>query len=214
MESMNSPTDPVPFPENEAAREFATYLSALVRDQVGMKLEHLVPSNNTERYYHGSGWSYQGESGNPSGGSFQLTEVSNSIGFDALVQHDLSLIPKFIESVVEELVEAMSTRIYEVLQQTTERTGNVVSAKESGSTAEAFLDMLRKIELRVGPAGKVELPQIHMHPDTASKVIAELQALGADFQGQVDSILREKTLTAVAKENERLGKFRTKPSNA
>ena len=99
--------------------------------------------------------------------------------------------------------------IYSVVGAAAERVGNVVSNKETGSTAQSFLAMLKKIEFGVDRDGNVSLPQVHVGPDMAEKMINELQSQPPEFGEEVERVKAQRSEQALQKEAERKAKFKT-----
>ncbi len=101
-----------------------------------------------------------------------------------------------------------SRHIYSVVGAAAEKVGNVVSNSETGSSAQSFLQMLKKIEFSVDREGNVSLPQMHVGPDMGKKLLEELSAQPPEFSEEVERVKAERTELALHKEAERKSKFK------
>ena len=159
MTESNERTLPrIPFPADKAARAFNGAMIVTVRERTDALLANVLSQENIQSFYHGEGWIDQGHDAPTNTGTFELSQVEHVIKVEDIASFDLSVLFKFIESMAQRLFDNMMKLLYTRVNEAVESTGNVVSAAETGSTAAAFLEMLRRLEFGVDSKGKVSLP--------------------------------------------------------
>lgn len=185
-------------------------MSSVLRGRIGLLIADVSAPGNRQSFHHGQGWATQRESAPDYAGKFQLQQVENAIKFESVMSNDLPTMLNFIETFAQQFADHIKKLAYQRASEAAESVGNTVSAQESGSTAAAFLEMLRKIEFGVDQQGNVSLPAIHIHPDNADKFFAELESQGQEFEQEVERIKQEKIVAALVRERERLSKYQTR----
>jgi hypothetical protein len=162
--------------------------------------------SNVLHYIHGANWVRAGR--DDAGPAMQTLSTEWSIPFKALADNDLTLIEAGLHQTVEALSAQFAHSIYSVVGAAAEKVGNVVSNKDTGSNAQSFLEMLKKIEFGVDRDGNVSLPQMHVGPDMGEKLLEELKAQPPEFSEEVERVKAERTKLALQKEAERKAKFK------
>lgn len=115
----------------------------------------------------------------------------------------------FLNALVQGMASAMTRDIFATVNDAAESSGNVVSQREAGSPARAFLEMLKKIEFGVNARGEVTLTSLHAPPGLGEKMLEDLNAQGPEFRAEVQRIKREKAEAALERERKRLGRYRS-----
>lgn len=166
-----------------------------------------VSKNNVMRYQHGGCWHHPANSDATDVRSHRFETVWH-IPYDGLVDNDLSLISRSLNEIGASMDEQFVKAMYAMVGDAAESVGNVVDAKEMGSIAESFLEMLRKVEIGVDRDGTVSMPQLHVHPDTWPKVQDELGRQPPEFSAEVERIQAEKAAAAFEREAMRKARFK------
>ncbi|WP_334655834.1 hypothetical protein [Sphingomonas panaciterrae] len=169
--------------------------------------EMFIDENNVLQYIHGGNWVRPGHDDDDAP-AMQTLSSEWTIPFVALADNDLTLIEAGLSKNVEELSGQFIRSIYSVVGAAAEKVGNIVSNKDTGSSAQSLLEMLRKIEFGVDRDGKVSFPQIHVGPDMGEKLLAELEAQPPEFGEEVERVKAERMALALQKEAERKAKFK------
>lgn len=127
--------------------------------------------------------------------------------FDDVVNNKLGLITRSLESVSEQMQKQFAEMFYATLSDACEQTGNVVDAQAEGSHQEAFAAILEKIELVADREGNVEMPQMHVSPETGDRLIESFREVSPEYEARVNAIKARKIAEAVQREVERKAKF-------
>ena len=197
----------VPFPAARSARQFTSDFYKLIGDLYTKKVNAILDPRNVQRLCHGISWrTHSGDEEAKKESTMQQHQLEHSVKFEDVVQHKLELIPATIQTIVTGMESELMRSLYATLSKSTEKSGNVVDAKQHGSMRAAFLEMLRKIEFGVDENGNVSLPEIHVGPGNPLQL--ELEKGGPAFKAQVDALIKEKSEAALKREDERTSKFK------
>ena len=185
---------------------FANSLNEYIINKNKEKMLHFSDDKNTYSLHHGRSMGNSNKILDS-----ELTKHSVEVTYDIndVLECKIETMYSFIDEISSKMSNQMKQTIYKVLNQTCEKTGNVVDAKESKkSNPELFLEMFEKIELSINEKGEVVLPDIHLSPGIGKKFIAELQAQGEEFHKKVEELKQKKALQAIQKEKERFAKYK------
>lgn len=197
----------VPFlfkPQAEAVQRSFTEMLAELGEAAR---NQYIDSDNVQKYHHGETWvaHYASEPKDAT----TMMEVSHQleIPMHHVVEGDFTLFEEYLKILAERFHGSFVCNLYQMVGDGAERIGNTVSAK-GRSHAEAFLEMLDKIEFGVDKDGNVSLPEIHVAPSMGKEMIQSLDAQGDDFKKKIDKITEEKSKAALQREAERKAKFK------
>lgn len=179
----------------------------MMNDLRKRRTDMYINEDNVLQYIHGANWVCAGR-GKDNEPAMQTLSTEWAVPFKALADNDLTWIEAGLHKTVEALSAQFAHSIYSVVGAAAEKVGNVVSNKETGSNAQSFLEMLKKIEFGVDRDGNVSLPQIHVGPDMGEKLLEELKAQPPEFSEEVERVKAERTELALQKEAERKAKFK------
>jgi hypothetical protein len=195
------------FVDDEEIQGFDRAYRLMLRELHKRQTSMYMNEDNILHYSHGANWVRSARE-DDEGPKMQTLSTEWSIPHQSIVDNDLSLITSSLQNAAESLSAQFSRSIYSVVGAAAERVGNVVSNKETGSTAQSFLEMLKKIEFGVDREGNVSLPQMHVGPDMAEKLINELKSQPPEFSEEVERVKAERSELALQKEAERKAKFK------
>ena len=205
---------PIPYPTKNESEEFYQAIIEFIRRGIQNRLSNLVRPENTQHYHHGTGWQHRSEDGTILPGDFEKRSSEFTIHFDEIRNHNIQALHSTIEGVIEDIGGQLACALFSLVDETAATVGNDVSVAETGSTAQAFIEMLKKVEFSVNSDGTVSMPSIYTHPDNAEKILRELESQGPEFEHQVQEIQRAKAYEALEKEAERRSKFKTRETSA
>jgi hypothetical protein len=197
----------IPFPAIKSSKAFSGAMKELVNTLHTKNVYKVLSPRNVEHLHHGLGWrTHSGDESAKELTTLKEHRVEHSIKFEEIVLHKLELIPSTIGSILEAMQSQLMTLLYSKVSESTEKSGNVVSVAKMGSSQEAFLEMLRKIEFGTDEHGKVTLPEIHLAP--GNPLLNDLKLAGPEFEAKADAIIQEKSLAALQRERDRVSKFK------
>jgi len=203
---------PLPLPPFAYAAESAAFerrwLEEIPRRLYEIQIE-VIPERNILKYPHGRVWTFNNTQGNEVPGEFK--EHSNVIVVDADSRRNCEFekLPGLADEMARNFAAATDQRLEEMVDETTQRTGNVATWKPAAKNAPAvFLELLRKIEFGVTPDGQPSLPSFYKFQ---AAFLAELQFEQENnpaFVSEVEKVKAQKVAEALAREKQRKGKFK------
>jgi hypothetical protein len=194
------------FDESEASQifhdSFYKCLDALYRKSVS----EYLPTENLQSLKHGGEFSHPGA---PQAFMSGMREhrTAFSIKHEELLDHDLGVIPRAIESVLNQMRKSFAETMYSTISDSCDLSGNVVDAKAEGSAPAAFLKMLETIEFTADKDGNVRLPQIHMGPEAFDTFMTQMKDVSPDMESRIEAVKAEKIKKAQDAEISRKARF-------
>jgi len=177
----------------------------LVSAQQKVVDKHLPPQN-VQKIRHGGDWRHPGLPDALEGG-LQQHSTTIEIRFEEIVSHDLGAIERVVEQFSSDVERQFLSMMYATVEAACDKTGNTIDAAATGSTSEAFAQMLEKIEFSADKEGNVKLPEFF----AGQKALARLgEALGKEapsFHQRIEEITARKIAEAQVREKERKAKF-------
>ena len=199
----------VPAPFSQGAEEFQRGVDRFIAAQINEHLNDYIVPENRLRLHHGRSWGTTLEDVSEHSGSLKERSAETTVSFESIAQNDLKVLVDFLTTLAQGMASVMTRDIFATVSDAAESSGNVVSQREAGSPARAFLEMLKKIEFGVNARGEVTLPAFHAAPRVGKKMLEDLNAQGPEFRAEIQRIKREKTEAALERERERLGRYRS-----
>ena len=198
----------VPFLFSDKAKAINKSFTEMLAKKCENGRSQYIDPSNVQRYHHGQSWiahyaSFPQETENMKEVSHQL-----EIPMQRIVDGDFLAFEEQLNRLEEAFQRSFITGLYQTISDSTERTGNTVSA-QGKSHADAFLEMLEKIEFGIDKDGNVSLPQIHVSPELGKEMLDNLSSQNEDFEHKVEMIKEDKTKLALAKEVARKARFQS-----
>jgi hypothetical protein len=180
-------------------------MTFLATVQKGIVSKYLSPEN-THRLRHGGNWAHPGLPHAVNGDLEQHSSVAE-IPFEDIVKHDLGVIERFAQKLADDMERQFAQMMYSTVSAACDQTGNTVDAKASGSTREAFAEMIEKIEFAADKFGKVNLPEIHAGPEAVASLKKALEGAPPAFHQRIEEIKARKIAEALGREAQRKARF-------
>jgi hypothetical protein len=194
-----------PFSSNKSTlRKIQRSFAELLQARQDEAHKRVLSPENMLRYYHGTSWKHPANAEAPDA-SMEEHSAEVSIPSQRIVDGELALIDEVLADFNQQLETGFMRALYGLINETCDRTGNVISAKETG-VAEAFAQMLERIPFSVGRNGDVNMPELHT-PDPQSMLQA-LNAQPEEFHQRIEQIKKRKTEEALKEEDKRKSKFK------
>lgn len=205
----SSPIEFRPFCYGRRQRDMAQAIENRLAEAIDSRRRGIVSDRNKHSFRHGQEWSFSYQAEAPEFSSFKSATAMAQIPFDEIIDHRLSTIPAYINRLATEFERQMFSSIIALMNDTTERTGNVVS--HSGNAAEDFLAMLQKVETGCDRYGRPTMPTLLTGPGAGKKILDELERQPHEFQRTIEDLKAEKEKSATAQEANRISRFRWRP---
>lgn len=183
--------------EQEVHRALVNFVSAHQKSVTS----NFVSEENQLHYRHGTRWR------NPASdldqqNQMQRLSAEHAVPFQRIVDGDLNVLTETLTSITSQMEEQLTQKLYDLMSEVCERSGNVVSGK---AFPESFLEMLEKVEFSVDMHGRVQLPQLHVGKGFNLKILEDQPK---DFHDKVEEIKLRKSAQAIQREKERISKYK------
>lgn len=188
-------------------------LDSFVQEQVRARLAErrsaILSDRNVHTYRHGSRWSTDTSLENTS--ELRSVSAESTIHTSDVINHNITLIENHIRSLADQMNTAFMSHLFQTVADATEANGNTIRASDyHGSFSRSFLAMLDKIEFGVDRYGHPQRPSIYVPPSEGSQLITALTKESEDFHLQIEETSIAKEKGAIAREAERISRFRWK----
>ena len=195
------------FSYKSESKEFGKALLEMAVRTHREEISQYVSKDNMHSFQHGRSWLTVREKETEES-SFEKAGVELCIEYEALIENDINHFFQILEIFIEGFTSQTMQSMFQTISESCEKFGNTVDQKEYSSQAEAFLEMLKKVEFSVNENGQVELPQIHVGTGSAEPLIQSLEAQDEEFHAEVERIKKEKSEAARKKEKLRLNRYK------
>ena len=167
----------------------------------------MLDERNVHRYQHGRSWSLRPSMDDTS--KMHSIVAESTIHTIDVINHETTILEKHIDAMVEQLYAAMVHHIFETAGEGAKSVGNAIGRDEhQGDIPAGFLAMLEKIEFGVDRFGHVQRPTMYVSPSTGSNFLKALSSQPGGYHLKVGMLSDEKEKKAIAREAERIAKFR------
>ncbi len=191
------------FEMREEGDAFELALTRLIAKLIRQKTGERIPLENHQMYSHGRTWRHPANE-HAMTGEMQTHGAEVVTPFDDFLSNDFGIVPRMIQSIVQQFDEAHARMLYETMAQVCESTGQTIDARDK-PFPEAFMEAFKKVELGVDRDGNPSLPEIHVG---SMKMVEQLQAMGEEYQAEFERLKQEKMDRARAAETERRSRFK------
>lgn len=195
----------------EGAAAFArSQLHWLVERQKELRARFMIEENALRYQHRGKIVHPADEHDEPA--DMQEHSAITQLKFEDILTNNMDAWAKEMVEMSEALHGSFMGMVFKTVSDVSDKSGNVVSAKDAGSFAQAFMEMMKKIELSVDREGNVSMPNVYVPPGIAEKQIAELEAQPKEFHEEFERIKQDKIEEAKRREAERKSKFKSAAS--
>jgi len=194
------------FLDTENGVRFLKAFTGALSDAQQRTVDQYIAPENMHRLRHGASWSHPARPDIPQT-HMQQHSVQLETPFQSVVDNDLSLIARSIRELAESMGRQFEHSLFTVVAETSNRVGNVVDARQSGSAIEAFIQMLEKIEFPCDRFGQVSLPEMRLGSEAFAKFQAEFAQVTAEQSARIEAIKERKSRAATERESQRKARF-------
>jgi hypothetical protein len=207
---MKSERSTPPFSFARKQQEANAEFTSIVSERVEVVRNKFISANNVMKLSHGSGWKSDYPHSHDNEGEFKTFSSDTGMKFQDVVDHDVSILRKNIDKLAADLSAQFQRNLFAMISESTDRSGNTVSASDHSSDVEAVLAMLEKIEFGVDENGQASLPMMVMQSNgSIEKMIEQLESAGSDYKERFEAVKQRKIAKALAEEADRKSKFLT-----
>ena len=160
--------------KNDLQQFFDTWLRERVRRRLGALSE--IPRH---RVFEGTGTSMLRPSGQEDVTPMQRYATEFEISFEEVPRMTLPDILSRLDKAAQDVADQIGRSLYQAVSDAADQIGNVVKASQ-GFTLAVIFEMLEKIDIPFDQDGNPELPEIHIHPESAETLKEALISLQND----------------------------------
>jgi hypothetical protein len=186
---------------------FDDYLREQMKDRLARRRAGMLDERNVQSYQHGNRWALEASAAGES--EMRSMAAESTLHTIDIINHETTIIESYIETIVEQFYSSLMEHLFQTAEEAASSTGNKISRNEHGGNIPAgFLAMLEKIEFGVDRHGRATRPTMHVAPATGKTFLEALENQPAEYHLKVEMLSIEKEKNAIAREAERIAKFR------
>ncbi|KRP94186.1 hypothetical protein AOQ72_23440 [Bradyrhizobium yuanmingense] len=190
--------------------ELDQYVHRQIHVRLAQRRMSLFDERNVHTYRHGNRWT--NDVADDAASEISKMSAETTIYSIDIINHDTSTLENYIENMVEQLYRSLMTHLYEAIGDAAESTGNTISTSEhNGDKPAGFLAMMKRIQFGVDRYGRATRPSLHIAPQAGKELMKALDKKPPEFHLEFEAVAREKETAAIAREAERLSRYRWKP---
>ena len=184
-----------------------SYVHEQMRTRLARRRSEMLDERNIHSYRHGNRWALEASTDSVS--EMHTMAAESTIHNVDIINHETSILEKYMETMVEQLYGSLMEHLFRTAGEAAESVGNTVGRDDHGGNIPAgFLAMLEKIEFGVDRHGRAQRPTMHVSPSTGKTFIEALQSQPTEYHLKVEMVSEKKEKKAIAREAERISKFR------
>lgn len=203
---MSFPLPPFAFASESEAFE-RRWLEEIPRRLYELQIQQL-PERNILKYQHGRGWTFNDTEGTEVPGEFREHSNMFKVDADSRRNCEIEKLAALAEESARNFAAAAEQSMMKVVEETTDKTGNIVQwTAEQQNAPAAYLKMLKMVEFSVTPDGKVSRPSLYKVPPAFMAQLQHELVNNPVFAAEVARVNAQKTTEALAREKLRKAKF-------
>jgi len=195
---------------HDSSEGLDNYVHQQIHARLAERRSDLFDERNIHSYRHGDRWTNEVTDNEAS--EIHRMSAETTIHSIDIINHETTTIESFIQSMVEQLYGSLMTHLYETIGDAAKSTGNTITGDDHrGDEPAGILAMLKKIEFGVDRHGRATRPSLHVAPRQGEALITALNQKPPEFHLEFEMVARKKENSAIAREVERLSRYRWKP---
>lgn len=202
------PQHPIPFPFTLESIAFMQSFMEEVNKRFSTEQKKYISAENINSFSHGIDWQSHNSSSPDEVSSLKKFQHEISVEADDVIALQINILSEKVNELAQSMATTFVRELFETVSTSCDSVGNTV-VMTGKSPAQAFLEMLERIEFGVNREGKPSLPSMHLGADAYKAFLDDPFAKTQEFKKQVDEITKRKTEAAMAREAERLSRFKT-----
>lgn len=203
-------SEKIPFLQKKLSRAYMHGFAKDIGDRSEQMRTTVMDPRNVLAFHHGKKWdSPANEVGDTSA---QLTHHSSEteLHLRDVVAGDANITFRAVKQVSEQMHSSMMGMMIAKLNETTNKTGNVVDAVNR-PFPEAFAEMLEMLQPSLDENGELQMPTMLVAPSQGHKFVAALEDAGPDFKRHIENVKVRKKREAEENEIIRIDRFERRP---
>lgn len=194
-----------PFPFAKESAEIEHEINERGRILANQIRNQYLAASNIYRIKHGRAWKSMHSSEPEELSHSKLHSSELTVDLRRIIDHDTATLVEFTTKLANELHRSFLQTMLELLDDTTRKTGNVVSGKELKVSLE---EMLSGIVFGVDRHGVPTMPQFLAPPALQAKITAAFHSDDCERPSRIAGIVETKQAEALAEEAKRISRYR------
>jgi len=167
------------FPDYPATkRHLQKEFTAAIRKET--KKDPLISLIHVRQSYEGNAFTFTTDDGFSQTGTYKELSTKFEISNDEILKRGPEAYFSRVPQIAKEWVEKESRLLFQMMDEVTERTGNVVNAESKPLSPELILAALDKVAISFDEFGNAILPALVVHPDKLEGMKKEFQKYESD----------------------------------
>ena len=192
----------VPFAFTAETKDLADAIIATVARNTSAFRNEYVSPRNQQHFKHGQSWTWFRHEGEDTHNELTKHETYIEVSLQDIRDHNLDVLPKFIQSMVEDMSRQFARDIYSMIEQSSDQAGTAVKNLPFPA---AFIEALRRVEFGVNWQGVPEAPTFHSSPELAAQL---REKTAPSDEEAIREIMEQKSRQALAREAQRVSRYR------
>ncbi len=155
------------------------------------------------RIFEGNRGSFRFEEGDTLESPYKDISAEMRITKEEVIEKGFPVWVERLKGVADQMKQQEMQALLEETDRITEKTGNVVDGKGQQFSADLYLEMLEKVEIRFDAQGRPDMPHLICHPTNAESFKRSCDA-DPEFQKKFEAVLRKKKLQWDDQESRRI----------
>lgn len=197
----------LPFAYSTESEQLNDEITARVERRATALRQGLMSPSNVYRMKHGRKWQTMHASNPEDSIELRKHSTETTVSRQAVIDHDVRQLTKFLTDVSNKMHQLFMQNMIETLDDSTQRSGNIVSAKGKGFK-QSFEEMLSKIAFGVDRYGKPSAPQALVPPALMKQIEELIHTPDPEHEARVTAITERKRNEAIADEARRISRYR------
>ncbi len=196
----------VPFHFPEVEIEFMKGFAGAIGENARVLRERFIAPDNFLRFSHGRIWEAPANALGDKMGEINQHGTETELNLEDIAAGKVEAVFLAVSQITDDMNSQMEQLLIDTMTRSTEKSGQVVYGAAK-TFPESMYEMLEMMELPLDDDGELSMPTMLIHPSQSSKLEAQIQAAGAEFEGKFSSLKRKKKIEAQKRERQRLARF-------
>lgn len=183
-----------------------------ISERVQVQQATFLSPENVLEFKHGARWQSPANEVGDKSGQVETHSFEHSLELEDVVDGNPSTIFSQSNAVARGMMLSFERMLFAKLEESTEKSGNVVNSSDHASPLDAIAELLEKMDFSVNQDGELNMPTMCFHPDQHKKLFETMEQAPPEFKERIEELKKRKRKRALEREAERLARFERRES--